>query len=197
MEEGGRPCEWVFIGTGMLLTGHNYPMLVRALQGLGHPLSAEEIVQAAVKGYNIVCAMMSPVVASRRAENTRRGFGSSHHSPNSDSVAEVHADLNWKDWLRTAKNVAFGWRQVILLLSLLKESRHVKEFIGRVLGPTEGNVTVLGEEVMRRYAGDLRKAWYVVQHERAEGSRIDARVDRLSWQPMRGWSISRDHPLLS
>lgn len=189
------PANGVFIETGMLLTGHNYPILVRALQGLGHPLSAEEIVQAAIKGYNAVCAMMSPVVASKRAKNTAQGSGSSYHPHNSDSIAKVHANLDWNSQLRTAKNVAFGWRQVVLLLSLLKESRHVSEFFARVLGPTEGSVAVLGEQVMRRYARDLRKAWYVVQRQRTEGSRTTA--GRLSWKPLRGWSISGDHPLLS
>lgn len=84
----------VMIETSMILTSHSYAMLYSALHKIGAWLSPEELLQVAVYGYNQLSKMFSAAKKNGKTAGRR-------------SV------------LQTTKNVAYGWRQIVFLVSTM------------------------------------------------------------------------------
>ncbi|PXF40403.1 hypothetical protein BWQ96_09895 [Gracilariopsis chorda] len=134
------------IEEAMILTGHNYPYLLEVLKYCGEAFNSEETLEICVRCFKSLKLMLNPA---------------------------LREDTPCQARLQISKNAAYGWRQMVILLSIM-DSQDVDTFFSRTLSRSEA----IGGCTLQRSLVDLRAVW--------KGIKKGIYTPR-TWKPLYGW----------
>lgn len=115
------------IEQSMVLTGHNYPYLVQVLRHYGKAFESDELLEICIKCFNKLKRRLRIV---------------------------LHTKTPWRTRLRITKNVVYGWRQLLILVSCMN-NEDIAQFFSRVCSRAEAASGC----TLQRAAMDAKAIW--------------------------------------
>lgn len=138
------------IEEAMILTGHNYPYLLEVLNYYSEGFTSEETFDICLRCFKKLKLMLKPALCE---------------------------DTPWQSRLQISKNVAYGWRQMVILLSIM-DRQDVDTFFSRTLSRSEA----IAGCTLQRALVDLKAVWKGIKN---------SRTPRRTWKPLYGWQSTR------
>lgn len=144
-----------YIERAMVFTTHNYAYLFEVLASLDRAFAQDELQEIAEACFASLSETLRPVTKD--------------------------AKMPWQSKLQRTKNVAYGWRQLVFIVSRLDKSG-IDAFFAK---------TVSQEKAMQgchlqRALVDLRSVWQGMTEDR-----------KRTWKPFFGWNVKGTHPIWS
>ncbi|KAI0565929.1 FHA domain containing protein [Gracilaria domingensis] len=150
---GSSARNGAIIEESMILTGQNYPYLLQMLVFHGKRFESKEFLEICFRCFEHLKKTLIPALDKKTPWQTRK---------------------------QITKNVAYGWRQLVILVSSMN-CREVEHFFRHTVSLQEA----IGGCTLQRALVDLRAVWMAMQNEGWTGR---------SWKPLRGWH-SGEHAL--